>query len=527
MFENLKVLDCTFRDGGYYNNWNFTKAQEKQYLKSINISGIQVLEIGFRFLKKNLEFGDYAYCSEEKIKSIKLNENIKLSIMINGSDIVDCKKIFKHLAPSKKTRVSIIRFACHAEDIFFLLDAFKYTKLLGYTVIVNLMQINLIKRNRLIKILHHLKENVDVFYFADSFGSMDEKKTRVISRIIKNNWNKEFGIHAHDNCGKAFKNTVVALEEGASWIDSTILGMGRGAGNLKTEQIMSFLNNYYYKKKIYNLSSINKLSKKIFKPLKKIYKWGKSPYYYLAAKNNIHPSYIQLLEKDFRYSYQKKIKIINTLKKENAKTFSPEKLTNLIETKEINKGTWNAKNWCLNKNLLILSQSRFTKNNKSKIINFIKENKCAIVSINLSSFFPEKFIDYYICSNEKRILLDFDYYKSLNKKIIIPLTRLKKIISDLKINFDYFDYGLNLDKNGFRIYEKHCFVPNNLTLSYCLAICSIGRPKNIFLAGFDGYKDKILNEEIRKTFQLFKKSTNFNNLYAINKNAYNIKKIKC
>jgi 4-hydroxy 2-oxovalerate aldolase len=500
--------------------------EESEYLKSINSSGIQVLEIGFRFFKKNLEFGDYAYSREDKINNIKLNKNIKLAVMINGSDILKCRDIYKYLPLSTKTKVSIIRFACHAEDIFFLLDAFKYTKLLGYSVIVNLMQINLVKKRKLIKILRYLKESVDVFYFADSFGNMNENNTRIVSRIIKNHWNKEFGIHAHDNCGKAFKNTIVAIKEGATWVDSTILGMGRGAGNLKTEELLSFLNKKYYKKNIYEVKLINDVSKKIFKPLKKIYNWGKSSYYYLAAKNNIHPSYIQLLEKDFRYSGRKKIKIINFLKKKNSKIFSPEKLKRLIETETENKGTWNAKNWCFNKNLLIVTESKFVKNNRIKIINFAKKNHCVVISVNINSFFPKKFIDYFITSNEKRILLDFNYYKLLKKKIIIPVSKFKKIIPNFKIDFDHFNYGLNVDKNNFKILDKYCYVPNNLTLSYCLAICFIGKPKNIFLAGFDGYKDQILNDETNRTFFLFKKFTKFNNIYAINKNIYKVKKIK-
>jgi 4-hydroxy 2-oxovalerate aldolase len=525
MAKDLKVLDCTFRDGGYYNNWKFTKTQEQKYLKSISSSGIQVLELGFRFLKKNQEYGDYAYSKDEKINDLKLEKNIKVAIMINGSDIINRKDIRKLLSPSIKTKVSIIRFACQASDIFSLLDTFEYTKSLGYKVIVNLMQINLVNKNTLIKILSLLKKNVDVFYFADSFGNIDEKKTKSLCKLIKKHWKKEFGIHAHDNCGKAFKNTVVAIKEGASWIDSTILGMGRGAGNLKTEELLLFLNKKYYKKNIYKIKFINNLSKKTFAPLKKIYGWGKSRYYYIAAKNNIHPSYIQLLERDFRYSHKEKVNIINSLKKESSRSFSPEKLNILIQNQILNKGNWNAKNWCINKNLLILGQGNFIKNNKLEITDFAKKNNCIVISININTYYPNQLVDYFISSNQERILLDFDSYKLLKKKIIIPISKYKKILIKKKINFNYLNYGHNIKKNTFKIFPSYCYVPNNLTLSYCLAVAIIGRPKNIFLAGFDGYKNKTLNDEISKTFTLFKKFTNSKNLYSLNKTIFDIKKI--
>ena len=182
------------------------------------------------------------------------------------------------------------------------------------------MQINNVSNKELkdcLKTLH--KSNcVDVFYFADSFGNLKPNDVKKICNFIKKNWHKEIGIHSHDNCGLALKNSIQAFKSGATWVDGTIQGMGRGAGNVKTENLLK-----YFKKFNYNLKSIEKISKYYFGDLKKKYKWGKSNYYKIAAKFNIHPTYIQMLQADGRYSKREIISSINSLKKIVATSYDP------------------------------------------------------------------------------------------------------------------------------------------------------------------------------------------------------------
>ena len=158
-------------------------------------------------------------------------------------------------------------------------------------------------------------KSLSAFYFADSFGSLKPSDVKKISNIIKRYWNKEFGFHAHDNCGLALQNALTAIKCGARWIDSTIQGMGRGAGNVTTEDLLCEINDIYNLK--YNLSPIFKLSQDQFKKLKQNYKWGKSIYYHLSAKLQIHPTYIQELLKDDRYEHHEILEIINSLEKSN------------------------------------------------------------------------------------------------------------------------------------------------------------------------------------------------------------------
>ena len=135
------------------------------------------------------------------------------------------------------------------------------------------------------------KTKLDILYFADSLGSMDDKDIKKIVKIFKKEWAGNIGIHAHNNLGLALSNSVTALKEGVNWVDSTVMGMGRGAGNAQTEYIILEIEKF--KKKFQNNLSLMKVIKKYFYPLYNKYKWGINFYYYLAGKFSIHPTYIQ------------------------------------------------------------------------------------------------------------------------------------------------------------------------------------------------------------------------------------------
>ena len=526
---NLKILDCTLRDGGYYNQWNFSNSQVKNYLKAINGSNIDVVEIGFRFFEKKKEYGKFAFLDDNYLNKLKISSKIQIAIMINSSDLLLKKfrnrDIFELIGPKKKSRVSIIRFATHYTDVKKVTHYLKFVKELGYLTTINLMQANLISEKKIIGIVKHLKHHraVDVIYFADSLGNMKPNDIKRTCKIIRKNWSKEIGIHTHDNCGEALKNSVQAYKSGATWIDGTIQGMGRGAGNVTTENLIKFFSKKYSK---YNLKSILEVSNKTFLQLKKKYKWGKSLFYKLAAKYNIHPTYIQELQVDNRYNRNEILKAIHSLKKIDARSYDTKKLERAFIEENEYKGKWNANEWCQNKKILIVGQGPSLKNKNiiNKIKNFKLKNKCLVLNLNINSPLPEELIDYYISSNEIRIMVDQQKYNDLKKPIILPIIKLKKIkkkYNKIKI----YDYGIRLEDNIFKCYSTYSVMPNNLSFGYAISLAIIGKAKDIYLAGFDGYgKNHILQKEMIKTINLIIKNYPKLKLTSITSTTYPIKR---
>ena len=140
--------------------------------------------------------------------------------------------------------------------------------------------------------------NPKVLYFADSLGSLTLDHTIKIIKVIKKHWKKDIGIHTHDNLGNALRNSMVALKNGVKWIDTTISGMGRGPGNTKTE--LAIIEFEKKKNKTMDIIPLTKLVNNEFKILKNKFNWGTNPYYYMAGKWGIHPSFVQeMISADF------------------------------------------------------------------------------------------------------------------------------------------------------------------------------------------------------------------------------------
>ena len=526
--SKIKILDCSLRDGGYYNNWQFETPDVNRYLKQVYSAKIDVVEIGFHFFEVNNSYGKFAFVNEKSLNKIILNKETKLAIMFNGADLLNLKKdykskilsIFKH----NKKKISIVRIAVHYKNLKKIKKFIDLLKSIKIKVCINLMQINTISNSQLSSCLNLLTKwnNTDVFYFADSFGNINPKNVKKICSVIKKNWAKEFGIHSHDNCGLALKNTIQAFKSGATWLDGTIQGMGRGAGNVTTENLLK-----YFKKYNYAPSKINQISKNYFLNLKKKYKWGASKFYKLAAQFNIHPSYIQELCKDDRYSEPEIKNIIISLSKINSKSYDPKILERSIISRSLIEGKWNANGWCKNRSVLIIGQGASLKNkiNILKINDIILKEKPLVISININNHVPKEYIDCHLTCNETRMLVDHKKYNQLNKAFILPLKKLKSFTKVTKVN-NFLDYGVKIENNNFKAFKNYAILPSNQSFGYALSVSIIGGTNKIFLAGFDGYsKDHNLQKEMENIIELFKKNYSYVIVNTITKSNYNISSI--
>ena len=190
LLNKINILDCTLRDGGYYNQWKFDKNLVKNYIESIKESKISIIEIGFRFLSDSKLYEPFAYSKDTLLKSLKIPKKIKVSVMINASDFNEKnldKQMMKLFTQNSKRYISIIRIACKQNEIPLSIKIAKILKEKGFEIFINLMQINLIKKKKFKDILNLLylnKNIINCFYFADSFGSMTPDMTKEISKLV-------------------------------------------------------------------------------------------------------------------------------------------------------------------------------------------------------------------------------------------------------------------------------------------------------------------------------------------------------
>jgi 4-hydroxy 2-oxovalerate aldolase len=490
----LNIVDCTLRDGGYYCNWFFDKALVSKYLSAVSDANVDIVEIGFRFLPQKKVLGEFAYSKDSFLEGLALPSKINYAVMINASEYINHidgieKTVDSQFVNKKNSPVDIVRIASHAKHIEQCRFIAEKLKSLGYRVFLNLMQIDSIDSTSLLNIILNINgwESVEVFYFADSFGNMHSASIRNTAEIIKSAWDSEIGIHAHDNKGHALVNSLNAIENGVSYIDATLLGMGRGAGNTKMETLLVEVKESGVEG--YNPDALYPIVLKDFSELKKKYNWGSSIYYYLSAVHSIHPTYVQEMLGDGRYDIDQILSAIDFLKSRSSVSFSLEGMIEAISNSSgsIN-GSWSVDNWAEGKDILIIGSGPGSLKYLNEISKYIKDNNPIVLCLNVNQNIPSDLITAYVACHETRITIELDLYLNLNKPIIMPLGRIPEEIKSLLKNVDIFDYGLNIEKDVFKSNNNGCTLEKPLVLMYSLALSAKSGANKILLSGLDGYE---------------------------------------
>tara|TARA_Y100000996_G_C22542155_1_gene650409 strand:+ start:681 stop:2306 length:1626 start_codon:yes stop_codon:yes gene_type:complete len=527
---DLKILDCTLRDGGYYNDWDFSKSLVDQYLITMDNSNVDVIEIGFRFLPKKSFLGPYAYTTDQFLQSLDLPEDLMIGVMINAKEILDYQHGIKEAIRAlfnkeEDSPVSLVRIAAHFSEYKNCHEIVSELNGLGYKVGFNLMQAGGRSTKELCSAANDISKwsELDVLYFADSLGNMrsdDVQKT--INSFKEGGWSKPIGIHTHDNMGEALNNSIEAIANGASWIDSTVLGMGRGPGNVRTEYLLIELQKRNLGK--YVPDNLFPLVLDEFTELQKHYGWGPNLLYYLSAEYGIHPTYVQEMSGRVNMDAQQQVEALNYLNSTDSSGFSRENLSQAFLNEGGNqKGSWSCENWLLDETVLIIGPGPSTKKHAEAIHSFITEKKPKVISLNINNDIKSEHIDAYAACHHMRVFMDAEKYLKLEKPLIIPLetvpNELRKKLSKVQV----LDYGMSIKDGHYEFSDEGCTIPNRLVFGYVISLIHSAKAKRIFLAGFDGYgKNDPRQEEMEKMIELYKRCENSLELTAITPSSYSV-----
>lgn len=300
--EDIKVFDCTIRDGGLVNNYHFSDEFVKAHYETCLAAGVDYMEIGKNVsptIMSEAEYGLWNFCKEEDIRRIvgENKTNMKIAVM---SDIG--RSLKEELRPKSESVVDMIRIATYIHQIPAAIELIEDAHAKGYETTVNIMAISKSFDDELDEVLGQLsKTNVDVIYIADSFGSFYPEQIKKLTEkylSFAQKTGKKVGIHAHNNLQLAYANTLESMIYGTSFLDVTISGLGRGAGNCPLELLIGFLKNPKYK-----LTPVLKFIEEYIVPLEKELDWGYSIPYMITGQLNEHPRAAMKArdEKDTKY----------------------------------------------------------------------------------------------------------------------------------------------------------------------------------------------------------------------------------
>ncbi len=287
--QEIKVLDCTIRDGGLMNDHLFDDEIVKAVYSACVDAGIDYMEVGYINSKRIFspaEHGAWKFCTEDDIRRI-VGENdtsLKLSAM------ADAEKCDYHedILPCGQSVLDMIRVATYIHQIPLALDMIKDANDKGYETTVNLMAVSTVSEGELDKALELLANSeVGTIVIVDSFGALySEQIHLLVEKYMKyaEPNGKQVGIHTHNNQQLAFANTIEAVIKGANRLDASMAGFGRGAGNCPIELLVGFLHNPKLR-----LRPILQCIQQHIEPLRETLKWGFDTPYMLTGSLNQHP----------------------------------------------------------------------------------------------------------------------------------------------------------------------------------------------------------------------------------------------
>ena len=237
-----------------------------------------------------------------------------------------------------------------------------------------------------------------------------------------------------------------------------------------------------------NPTKLFELIRKHFKPLQAQYGWGTNPYYYMAGQYGIHPTFIQEMLQDSRYSDEDILAVIDHLKVEGGKKFS-------LDTLETARhfysgepsGTWSPKTVMQGRDVLIVGTGPGVAKYRPAIEAFIEQHQPYVIALNTQKNLRENLIDARAACHPVRLLADCQEHLTLSQPLITPASMLPDVVQQELKHKTLFDFGISVNSAFFEFHEHYAQLPSSLVAAYALAIASAGQANNIFFAGFDGY----------------------------------------
>ena len=301
---DIKVVDCTLRDGGLVNDFFFTDEFVKELYQANIKAGVDYMEFGYKASKEMFDvnkFGKWKFCDDKDIRAVVGDNNTDMKIAVMA-DVGRCD-FKKDILNKKDSPVDLVRVATYINTIPAAVEMIEDCTKKGYETTVNIMAISKSNETDLDAALELLgQSSVGTIYLVDSYGSLyPEQARRLADKYLEvaAKYGKKVGIHAHNNQQLAFANTAEVVIMGVSYLDATVSGMGRGCGNCPSELLLGYLKNPKYR-----INPLLKFVEKYIVPLRESgVEWGYDVPYLLTGILNQHPKTAIQFMKEKRTDY--------------------------------------------------------------------------------------------------------------------------------------------------------------------------------------------------------------------------------
>jgi len=513
--KKVKILDCTIRDGGYLNNWHFDLKLVRELYRAHSRSGVDFVEIGFRSTDKYFDpgqYGSWRFTSEQLVSEVvKGISGPALSLMVDF-DKVDIEDI-----PDRKNSiVSMYRVAAHKDKALSAVELCNVIADKGYITSIQLMGIVNYTDEDFRHILGPLGASIITYvYFADSYGSLLPSDIKdILDRLSMTG--KKIGFHAHNNLQLGFANTLEAIKNGVDIVDGTAYGMGRGAGNLPIEILLSHLENNSKTNK-YNVLPVLDIIDRYMLDLHADLKWGYDLPYMLSGMFEVHPYYSKTMVDYREYSVEDILRTLETIKEMKPVGFKKSILDSIIQSgfvgmpttekhskldfdsisvqdlSEVGQVSYLDRHF--GRDFLVLANGPTLKEEKKQIDKIIKKYNPVVIGAN---YLGRLFVPHYHAFGNKKRFIDYIDTVDNSSSLLISNTFTYDFIrkyTDCEYEFIQHLPQLSSDfdiRNG--VITSNCRTISILSI----AVAIVMGAERIFIVGMDGYKqvDSFMKESV-------------------------------
>lgn len=475
--KSLKVLDVTLRDGGCVNDFNFGQTYMEKILAAQEASGVDIIEMGYIDENKGSASGRTQYINEQVIPQCIL-KNKKPGVTYVA--MMDYGKFdVNKLASRTEESIDGIRMAFHKKNCLDVIPLGRKIIEKGYQFYIQPMitlRYSDAELLELIDLVNKELSDASGFYIVDSFGEMRPNDMNRILNLVDHNLipTMTLGFHSHNNLQMSYSNAVALLQFPTNrdmMLDSSIMGMGKGAGNLNTELLLEHLNLFYGKN--YQISPLLEVIDKVINQLHTEFYWGYAPEYYLSAANQCTPSYASHFYNKHMLPIDQVGELLGMLAEEKKISFDKNYAEDLYrqynESKAVDETAVieELKKEFEGKRVLLVAPGKSIGEVLDTIDNYMKMDD--VVSIGLNSTLDLDFD--YLLTTRKDI---YDKAVEEGKSIIVPSSVSKGGRGNVKI----LNYG-NWIEVDERTHDSSSVIAMNL-----LKACGV---KEMLLAGFDGF----------------------------------------
>lgn len=444
----IKLLDCTLRDGGYINGWNWGYDVAKDIIECLSRAGVDMIEVGF--LRDIKEYDpNITVCNHIEGLNRLLPENLN-GIMFSAM-VMRSNYSIENLTSYSGKGIELIRVTAHDYDIKEGLEFASKVKERGYKVSINPINIMGYSDRKILDIVDEVNQIFPYqFSIVDTFGSMRQGDLERIVNLVDHNLNEKIrlGLHLHENrslgCLLAQKFVSMQLKRSVT-IDGSLMGMGRNPGNLPMELIADYLNEDRNAK--YDLNYMFDAIDDYISLIKGETLWGYATAYFLSARFNLHRNYAEHYLKKGNLASRDISQIFNRFDRNKATVFDPEYADKVYE-EYLGRPIKDEKDKRLlriqlqNKNILLLAPGITINEYETDLKEYIKKQNSIIISIN---FIPANYhVDYVFFSNNRR----WEKYQPITDIRVISTSNIEGENVDFRIDYNGVKVNLGQDNNG-------------------------------------------------------------------------------